>query len=927
MMTAGWKNQKHAAKQLNTFKEKMKNKFIKNKITTAINEVMKNISATNINNPRASSKTSEVSSTNQDHLIIEPDVHEFNQLDIQLAREHIADCVIKGRLTADVLNGIQTTLGFMPVEGSLLDYKRDAPANAYEIAKVIRHIVAFHNMYGGYLIFGVDEVESDKLLIPVDNILNKNIDSKQIRDLCRQYTGSAIEIQTATIDVTHAKCKWVVQLLHIPMRSLEMPVSFKKRGPENNKGTPIFDRDDVVLRYGDNSIKAQLTEHWRLLISNRNIPFAKTNKNHNNKIPIWNTLPDRHLIFSTFIGRDYYISKLYEWFADDFSCVKVLAGAGGLGKTSVAYQFASEICTNHLVDFTAVYWMTAKLLQFRPMTDRYEKIAVTHFSSARELFSEIARNLAALDDEIDATSDAQFPRFLRDLLKEHHMFFICDDIDSLSIDDQKRVVEVFQQLGGLGSRFLLTTRKNTTASTVTAIELKGLTIDEYPKLVAYWLEHLTLPDITSKELIRLHEASLGSPLYTESIFRLIKSGYTISDSIAKWKGALGEEVRNAALQREVGQLGNEAKKILVTIAILGDCSLAELRIASGFSDLTLIDATNELQSLFLITPPTIAGEPRFSIPSTTRMLVSTLGPELVPAFIAYRDNLLSQKFKPKGATEKQQYVGAAIDQANAMLIGKRPEEALNTAEEANRQLGGQNSDLVFMCARALTYHRPPRYYEASKRFNTAFNLGQRKYLFFSLWFETEMAIEHFESAVEVAGRALEASSGDRNFWLKRRAEARLQVAALHSKAENHDAAIVQLKHAAEDLAACPDKKGDLSFRQEWESLLFNTHNALINLQVRSRMDVHALLSLIDDITQFPRRGDVRLEIYIRAENIFSQLKSIMFSSQDGYTKQQFNLIATQARRCKIMFNEAPTNLSNFSAFRISREKIFSFSDA
>lgn len=890
-------------------------KFTKNPVQVAIAE-----SLIDTKSLKATHHTAAVQAETKETMECGP-AESVEYFDIQTARKHIASCVVKGSLAENVLTGIHVKSGFLPVEGSLLDYKRDIPKSSYEIAKIIRHIVAFHNVYGGYLVFGVEELASDKVLVPIYENGIEEIESKRYRDLCTSYTGVTIELQTATILIDHAEKKWSVQLMHIPPRSTEVPVSFKKRGPENEKGVPIFDRDDFVLRYGDNSVKAQQSEHWRLLISDRTNPFLETLVR---KSPIWNTLPDRHMIFNRFIGRDDYISKLYEWFSDDYSCVKVLAGAGGLGKTTIAYQFASEICSSHIVDFSAVYWLTAKVQQFRPLTDKYEAIAVTHFSSARELFSEIAKNLAALDSEISSVSDSQFPRFLRELLSEHRMFFICDDLDSLSIDDQKRVVEVLQQLGGLGSRFLLTTRKNTTASSATAIELKGLSVEEFPKLVAYWIEQLKLPPLTQKEINRLLEASLGSPLYTESIFRLIKSGYIIADSIAKWKGALGEEVRNAALQREVAQLGNEAKKILVTVAILNSCSLAELKNASGFSDLTLIDATNELQSLFLISPPGIAGEPRFSIPSTTRMLVSSMGPELVPGFISYRDSLILQKFKAKGSADSQKYVAAAIDQANALLIGKRPEEALRTAEEANKQIGGKNPDLLFMAARALTYHNPPRNSEASKRFNFAFNQGQRKLLFFSLWFETEMAIDHFESAAEVAGRALEASAGEKGFWLKRRAEAKIQLAAMHSKTEDVEAAITQLKYAADDLAACPDKDIDITFRQEWESNMFSAHDALIRLMSRGSTDVPSLLGLIDEIILFPRRGDRRLDTFLRLEKTFSELKFIVPTSTDGYSTQQFNLLTTQCKRCIVVFKDAPSNLSNFAAFRSARDRLIAF---
>ena len=901
-------------------------KFQKLEFQNAFDDAIKSISKKTTTDKYKDTVTSAVQN---DSLVfdtnIKAEIINNDNLDIQTARTHLAECVLKGRLSADVLLGLQTISGFLPVEGSLLDYKRDIPNTNYEYAKLIKHICAFHNVYGGYLIIGVEELEKDKILIPIYKEAQKFIDSKKLRDLCREYTGTSIEIQTAEFQISFKKTDWYLQLIHIPTRTAPMPVAFRKKSPANEKGSIIFDRDEVVLRDGDNSIKAIKTEHWRLLISHRIMPFSRTGDLIVLESPIWNNLPDRHLIFSTFIGRDSYILKLYKWFSDDFSCVRVLAGAGGLGKTSIAYQFASEICTNKIVEFNSVLWITAKLKQFRPLIDKYEDIAVTHFSTARELFSELAKNLAATDDEVDAISDAQFPRFLRDLLQQHRIFIICDDLDSLEIEDQKRVVEVFQQLGGLGSRFLLTTRKNTTASAETAIELKGLTIEEYPKLIAYWSEQLLLPNISSKEMNRLYEASLGSPLYTESIFRLVKSGYTLSDSITKWKGVLGEEVRNAALQREVEQLGNEAKKVLVTVAILDTCSLAELKVKTGFSDLTLIDATNELQTLFLITAPSIANEPRFSISSTTRILVNSHGPALIPSFVSYRDQLLSQKFKPKGTTNLLKDVGAAIDQANALLSAHRPEEALKTVEEINKQFGGNNSDLIFMAARSLTYHRPPKLIEASKQFNKAFNLGQRKFLFFSLWFETEIQINRFESAVEVAGRALDASAGENDFWLRRRANAHLRVAAIHNKSGDFSSAITQLQQAADDLASCPDKKGELILRQEWESQLFSTHDALILIHSRGGQDVPEVLLQLDDIVEFPKRGDRRIEIYLKAEELFSKLRLLTSWAKSGYSNQQFNLIATQARRCNNMFRDAPANLNNFSLFRIAKERLLKFS--
>lgn len=125
------------------------------------------------------------------------------KIDIQTARIHLADCVTKGRLNADVLLGLQTSSGFLPIEGSLLDYKRDVPTTSYEFGKLVKHICAFHNMYGGYLIFGVDEVKKDKILVPVYKELQKNIDSKKyvtyVENIQEQQSKSKLLILTYNI--------------------------------------------------------------------------------------------------------------------------------------------------------------------------------------------------------------------------------------------------------------------------------------------------------------------------------------------------------------------------------------------------------------------------------------------------------------------------------------------------------------------------------------------------------------------------------------------------------------------------------------------------------------------------------------------------------------------------------------------------------
>jgi hypothetical protein len=384
---------------------------------------------------------------------------------------------------------------------------------------------------------------------------------------------------------------------------------------------------------------------------------------------------------------------LYGWLSDDFSCVRVLAGEGGLGKTSIAYEFALEVSRSRLGNIDLIIWMTAKTQQFRPLTNSYEEVIDTHFSTSKELFSELARRLAATEQEVLDTNESQLPKLLKNLLKDIRVFAVIDDLDSLDINEQKRCIEVCQQLAGEGSRFLFTTRKNATASSSTAIELQGLSFEDYQKLISSWQSRLKLAQLTEKTIERLYETSKGSPLYTESLMRLIRIGMPPNDAIAKWRGALGIDVRNAALKREVLQLGPEAKRALVTVAILGECSYAEVKQATGFSDQTLVDAFNELQSLFLLYAPEIAGQLRTGISNTTRDLVRSLGPELIPNFSAYEQVTQANRFKVKSRDGDVNIVGAAINQALALLAARNPEEALKTVDEVNKKFGGKNHDL------------------------------------------------------------------------------------------------------------------------------------------------------------------------------------------------------------------------------------------
>ncbi|MCK4150624.1 ATP-binding protein [Ralstonia pseudosolanacearum] len=78
-------------------------------------------------------------------------------MELQSTRQKISKCIEAGDLTSSVTQALLSNGEFVPAEGCLFDYKRDVPADRLSLLKTLRHVAAFHNTYGGYLIFGANE--------------------------------------------------------------------------------------------------------------------------------------------------------------------------------------------------------------------------------------------------------------------------------------------------------------------------------------------------------------------------------------------------------------------------------------------------------------------------------------------------------------------------------------------------------------------------------------------------------------------------------------------------------------------------------------------------------------------------------------------------------------------------------------------------
>src|SRR5690606_19403981 len=85
-------------------------------------------------------------------------------------------------------------------------------------------------------------------------------------------------------------------------------------------------------------------------------------------------------------------------------------------------------------------------------------------------------------------------------------------------------------------------------------------------------------------------------------------------------------------------------------------------------------------------------------------------------------------------------------------------------------------DLLLGIGRFSLKLNPPDWNQASKAFEEAYTLGQRKQLLFALWFEAEYGRGSYDTAIDVATKAIEHEVGDECNWYERRAQVHVVLA-------------------------------------------------------------------------------------------------------------------------------------------------------
>lgn len=787
-----------------------------------------------------------------------------DQLEIAELKRKLASFVRAGTLDPSLFECLESNADPAPIECELLDYKESIPEDRVGLVKLIADIVALHNTYGGYLIFGVAEVERDSKF-EYRGSGRDEFPLSKIRDLVREFTGTRIEIHSRRLETplrNDAGSPLCVDALYVPKRIAKSPpIAFRKKGPHNADNRPIFLEDAVFYRNGDQTLQASVRVGYELH-GERICPYESRNLTPGSfahHIPrISHNLPDRNFICADLVGRRETLDALWDWLHDEFSRVKVLCGEGGLGKTSIAYHFAIELCSTPGVEFEQVVWLTAKRQQFIGIDNTYRSVPETHFSTHEELLRLMCDSMAALPPAEENQSERQLKRALQESANLIPTLFIIDDVDSLTVEEQRKTFELGFVFAGTQSRMLLTTRINQSFSTTVATQISGLSAPAFSQYLDSVRVRLNLRSLSEKEKSLFFEASGGSPLFGESLYRLTKL-HPPSQAAREWKGHRGDEVRAAAYAREVAQLSQEAKRVLVAASFMQTASITELSEVTGYPPMVLEDCIQELTSLYLVSDLQISDEPRFRVEANTQKHVIAGADALVPdsqSIIAKIRSIRSRQTQGRGDRGNKR-VGAAINQAFAQVKAGKVEDALVTIDSAERSITN-HPDLLATRARLLLRTDPPRNSDAARSARQAFENGSRKEVMFLCWFEAEMAAGHPNGASLVASHVLKLAIYDRQEWLSRRALARTKVALDHEKLSQIESAISELWAADRDLATA-EKLANSETKRSIVGDRCANHDLIwrLNLQILGR-GLGAARAAIEEVQRMIAVDDTRL---------------------------------------------------------------------
>ena len=329
------------------------------------------------------------------------------------------------------------------------------------------------------------------------------------------------------------------------------------------------------LKYEEGHIKNQASALWKLLSDVLGVPVTKKtfraklgDLSQLQQLPLVTT-PNQDwggsLPVACFYGRTQELKQLEKWILEDKSHLILLLGEGGIGKTTLSIQLATEIQN----DFDYIIWRS---LEASPPVETIILDAIKLFSNQQET---ILPDTLNLDDKINR---------LIHYLKSSRCLLVLDNAESLLQSGSRTYREGYQGYSNLLQRvaqsshqscLLITSRETPKAiesipieiQSIRSLGLKGLSVEDAQKIFTEWGEFSG----SENEWTAVIEHYAGNPSALEVVAAGIHTelGGNLSDLVENYLklGKLPFAKITDLLKRQFERFSTSEQQIMYWLAI------------------------------------------------------------------------------------------------------------------------------------------------------------------------------------------------------------------------------------------------------------------------------------------------------------------------------------------------------------------------
>lgn len=643
---------------------------------------------------------------------------------------------------------------FIVDEGPLHDYKDEYPFSSSDqyFGGILRLICAFHNSYGGVIIFGVH----DKTRLAGKNKVV--IDSEKINRKLREILCRPLEISTVRVETASGPA----DLLIIPPRNTMVPPMYTMKDVGDYKAGEIY------LRRGAEVLTAKGGD-LAFLYGHRASAFGEQ---ENEDLSVPSSLPPSPATIEEFVGRFAAVERIMTWITSSRDPRLFLWGQGGSGKSTIAYECATLLAdtggtlTNKNGNkLDRVLYISGKATYLDPTTGKIKNTASRDFDSAEDIYRTILSLSNWTEPEnLETYTKDDLLDSLEELFNLEAQLIVIDDVDTLTTSKKDAgMEELFLTLtrARSGTKVLYTQRGFPSFAPNASVEVPSLTNDEFRQFLVLCCSKfkVPLPGLEDTESIKFQ--SERRPLAIETMVGMRRLAGSYTDALRRWK-TNSSEARQYLFSREYQQLSpdDRGRHLLATLAAFNSPQSAEtLRSILQFSPEQLEDAIAETRDMFLTVTSShgISGD-LFSIGSATRLFIEENSKQL-DRYSSIEARV--QHFKDASKNTPASFL-PIIDRAGRNLRTGNVKDAVSLLTRSDLPSAFKEHPevqaLLGQCYATLT---PPSVAEARKCFESAFSLGHRKYEMYLAWLELEKKNRtELKNGIEVCTKVVESTGFD-----------------------------------------------------------------------------------------------------------------------------------------------------------------------